>query len=228
MGDQSLAVEIRNATGKGVARKLRAVGVIPAVLYGHGKESISLTVNAKTLDTLLKTSQAGLNTLIDLEGEASVSGKVVLIKELQRHSVAGTLSHADFFEIDQSEKLHVQVPIKLEGTPAGVKVGGILEHMMREIDLECLPTAIPDSIEIDVSNMEQGDSLHVSDLVLPEGVETAVDPALPVAHVAIPKTVEEEEASLAQEGEEAAPDKDADAAEASEDAEESKEEKKED
>lgn len=192
MGDQSLAVEIRNETGKGVARKLRAAGRIPAVLYGHGKASISLSVQAKELDDLLKTSHAGLNTLIDLEGDGSIAGKVVLIKELQRHSVAGTLSHADFFVIDRSEKLHVQVPIKLEGIPAGVKLGGVLEHMMREIDLECLPTAIPDSIDIDVSGMEEGDTLHVSDLTLPDGVETDVDEALPVAHVAMKKIIEEE------------------------------------
>ena len=180
MGDQSLAVEVRTDTGKGVARKLRAVGRIPAVLYGHGNASVSLSIQAKDLDTLLKTSHAGLNTLIDLEGDSAVEGKVVLIKELQRHSVAGTLSHADFFEIDATAKIHVSVPIKLEGTPEGVKLGGVLEHMMREIDLLCLPNAIPDSLEIDVSGMNQNESLHVSDLTLPEGVETGVDEALPV------------------------------------------------
>lgn len=222
MGDQSLAVEIRTESGKGVARRLRLDGRIPAVLYGHGKESISLAVNAKTLDTLLKTSHAGLNTLIDLQGDKSVAGKVVLIKELQRHSVAGTLSHADFFEIDQSEKLHVSVPIKLNGIPAGVKLGGILEHTMREIDLECLPTAIPDSLEIDVSHLELTESVHVSDLVFPEGVESSVDVALPVAHVAIPKAAEEEEVAPAEGEEVAAAEGDEAAAEASGDAGESK------
>jgi large subunit ribosomal protein L25 len=214
VGDQSLAVEVRTDTGKGVARKLRAVGRIPAVLYGHGNASVSLSIQAKDLDTLLKTSHAGLNTLIDLEGDSAVEGKVVLIKELQRHSVAGTLSHADFFEIDATAKIHVSVPIKLEGTPEGVKLGGVLEHMMREIDLLCLPNAIPDSLEIDVSGMNQNESLHVSDLTLPEGVETGVDEALPIVHVATKKI--EEEVEVVAEGDEAAKEGDADAAPAAE------------
>ncbi|MEO1915113.1 MAG: 50S ribosomal protein L25 [Myxococcales bacterium] len=218
MGDQSLAVEVRTDTGKGVARKLRAVGRIPAVLYGHGNASVSLSIQAQDLDTLLKTSHAGLNTLIDLEGDGAVAGKVVLIKELQRHSVAGTLSHADFFEIDATAKIHVSVPIKLEGTPEGVKLGGVLEHMMREIDLLCLPNAIPDSLEVDVSGMNQDESLHVSDLTLPEGVETGVDEALPIVHVATKKI--EEEVEVVAEEDEAAKEGDAEAAPA---AEESKE-----
>jgi large subunit ribosomal protein L25 len=218
VGDQSLAVEVRTDTGKGVARKLRAVGRIPAVLYGHGNASVSLSIQAKDLDTLLKTSHAGLNTLIDLEGDGAVAGKVVLIKELQRHSVAGTLSHADFFEIDATAKMHVSVPIKLEGTPEGVKLGGVLEHIMREIDLLCLPNAIPDSLEVDVSEMNQNESLHVSDLTLPEGVETGVDEALPIVHVATKKI--EEEVEVVAEEDEAAKEGDAEAAPA---AEESKE-----
>jgi large subunit ribosomal protein L25 len=214
VGDQSLAVEVRSDTGKGVARKLRAVGRIPAVLYGHGNASVSLSIQAKDLDTLLKTSHAGLNTLIDLEGDSAVEGKVVLIKELQRHSVAGTLSHADFFEIDATAKIHVSVPIKLEGTPEGVKLGGVLEHMMREIDLLCLPNAIPDSLEVDVSGMNQNESLHVSDLTLPEGVETGVDEALPIVHVATKKI--EEEVEVVAEGDEAEKEGDAEAAPAAE------------
>ena len=214
MGDQSLAVEVRTDTGKGVARKLRAVGRIPAVLYGHGNASVSLSIQAKDLDTLLKTSHAGLNTLIDLEGDGAVAGKVVLIKELQRHSVAGTLSHADFFEIDATAKIHVSVPIKLEGIPEGVKLGGVLEHMMREIDLLCLPNAIPDSLEVDVSGMNQNESLHVSDLTLPEGVETGVDEALPIVHIATKKI--EEEVEVVAEGDEAEKEGDAEAAPAAE------------
>jgi large subunit ribosomal protein L25 len=175
---------------------------------------VSLSIQAKDLDTLLKTSHAGLNTLIDLEGDSAVAGKVVLIKELQRHSVAGTLSHADFFEIDATAKIHVSVPIKLEGTPEGVKLGGVLEHMMREIDLLCLPNAIPDSLEVDVSGMNQNESLHVSDLTLPEGVETGVDEALPIVHVATKKI--EEEVEVVAEGDEAEKEGDAEAAPAAE------------
>ena len=107
-------------------------------------------------------------------------------------------------EIDTTELIHVSVPIRLEGSPAGVQLGGILEHTMREIELACLPTAIPDSIEIDVSHLEIDDAVHVSDLVLPEGVETSLDPSLSVAHVAVPKIEEEpvvDEAAAEGEGE---------------------------
>ncbi|MCP4036243.1 MAG: 50S ribosomal protein L25 [bacterium] len=220
MGEASLAVELRTETGKGFARRLREQGRIPAVLYGRGKDSVSLSVDAKLLDRLIKTSHAGLNTLIDLEGVSEVTGRMVLVKELQRHPVAGTLAHADFLEIDTSAKIHVAVPIRLLGTPEGVKLGGILEHSMREIDLLCLATAIPDSIDIDVSEIEMGGSLHVSDLTLPEGIETSVDEQLPVAHVATPKA-EEEEAVVEEEGEagaEAADDAAASAAEGDGDA----------
>lgn len=200
MGDASLAVELRTETGKGAARKLRAEGQIPAVLYGKSTDTVSLTLKSAVLERLLKTSHAGLNTLIDLEGASEVAGKTVLVKELHRHPFAGTLMHADLFEIDQTEQVLVQVPVRLEGTAEGVKLGGVLEHMMREIELLCLPTAIPDSIDLDITELQMGDTLHVSDMSLPDGVETAVDTALPVATVAAPRvTKEDEEAEAAAE-----------------------------
>jgi len=216
VGDQSLSVEVRNDTGKGLARRLRREGRVPAVLYGHGKATVSLDLDARALEDLLKTSHAGLNTLIDLEGDKEINGRVVLVKELQRHPVAGTLVHADFFEIDTTELIHVSVPIRLEGSSAGVQLGGVLEHTMREIELACLPTAIPDSIEVDVSHLEIDEAVHVSDLVLPEGVETSLDPSLSVAHVAVPKIEEEpvvDEAAAEGEGETAEAGADADKAE---------------
>lgn len=198
MADQSLAVELRSDTGKGFARRLRSKGRVPAVVYGHGQATVSLSIEASALEHLLKTSHAGLNTLIDLRGVSEVKGKLVLVKELQRHPVAGTLVHADFFEIDTTEKIHVLVPIRLLGTPGGVKLGGILEHTMREIDLACLPSAIPDAIDIDVSALEMSESLHVSDLTLPDGVETTIDQSLPIAHVAMPKVDEALEAEAVE------------------------------
>ncbi len=225
MGDANLAVELRTETGKGVARKLRAEGLIPAVLYGKGKDAVSLKLQANVLERLLKTSHAGLNTLIDLEGASEVSGRTVLVKELHRHPFAGNLMHADLYEIDTTSKIQVSVPIHLEGTAEGVRLGGVLEHMMREIDLVCLPTAIPDSIDLDISGLDIGDTAHVEDLVLPEGVESSADSQLPVAHVAAPRVEEEPEAEEAVEGEaaEAAAEGEAPAAEGGGD-----EEKKED
>lgn len=207
MGDANLAVELRTETGKGVARKLRAEGRIPAVLYGKGKDTLSLTLQANVLERLLKASHAGLNTLIDLEGASEVSGKTVLVKELQRHPFAGSLMHADLFEIDTSSKIQVSVPIRLEGAPTGVKLGGVLEHMMRELELLCLPTAIPDSIDVDVSNLDIGDTIHLGEVNLPEGVEMNVDEQLPVAHVVAPRvdtTIEAAESEGEGEGAEAA------------------------
>lgn len=205
MGDNSLAVEIRTGTGKGLARRTRAAGRVPAVLYGHGKEPVSLTFDSKELDTLLKSSHAGLNTLIDLAGASEVEGRIVLVKELQRHPVRGSLVHADFFEIDATERLHVTIPIHLIGTPPGVKLGGLLEHSMREIEVSCLPTAIPDSINVDISELGMGETIHLADVTLPSDVEITLDMALPVAHISIPKA-EVEEAEV-EEGEAAkAPD----------------------
>lgn len=192
MGDFSLAVELREGTGKGFARKLRAEGRVPAVLYGHGKSTVSLTFNPSDLEMVLKKSDAGVNTLIDLAGAGQVSGRVVLVKELQRHPVRGTLVHADLFEIDKTERLQVTVPIHLVGTPAGVKLGGTLEHSLREVDLSCLPASIPDSIDVDVRALEIGDTLHLSDMTLPEGTEMLADETLPIAHVSAARVEEEE------------------------------------
>ena len=105
MADNTLAVELRQATGKGVARKIRAAGRVPAVVYGHGKASVSLTLDPSVLESMLRKSHAGINTLIELAGESAVSGKTVLVKELQRDPVAGTVVHADLYEIDTSERV---------------------------------------------------------------------------------------------------------------------------
>ena len=191
MGENSLAVEMRTETGKGSARRTRVAGRVPAVLYGHGKATVSLTFASKDLEDLLKRSHAGLNTLIDLEGATDVKGRVVLVKELQRHPVRGTLVHADLFEIDATERIHVTIPIHLIGTSAGVKLGGVLEHSMREIEVSCLPTGIPDSIDVDINELEIGDTIHLSDVTLPSDIQVNVDMALPVAHVSAPRAEEE-------------------------------------
>jgi len=189
VGDQSLAVEVREATGKGVARKLRAKGLVPAVLYGQGRAPVSLSLDPIVLDKVLRSSHAGLNTLIDLEG--AVTGKTVLVKDLQRDPVRGAMLHADLYEVDIDQTITVSVPVHLNGIPHGVTMGGLLDHALREIEVECLPGAIPDSVDIDVSGLDQGDSVHVRDLELPSGVELRTDPELSVVSVVAP-TVEEE------------------------------------
>ena len=192
MAENALAAEVRTTTGKGVARKLRAAGRIPAVLYGKGLDTRSLSVDPEALDTLLHASGAGLNTLIDLQVDGGA--QTVLLKALQREPVGGDYIHADFYQVDLTQRVTVSVPLHFVGTAQGVALdGGILDHPVREVEIECLPTAIPESIEVDVSGIALNESLHVSDLVLPADSEMKSDAALTVAAVAPPKAAEEEE-----------------------------------
>jgi len=193
VAENTLAVELREATGKGVARKIRATGRVPAVIYGHGKASVSLTLDPVVLESMLRKSGAGINTLIELEGDTVVSGRTVLVKELQRDPVWGYVVHADLFEIDTSERISVSVPIHLTGIAEGVTMGGLIDHVLREIDLDCLPNAIPDSFEVDVTHLLVGEAIHVSDLEVPEGVHIRTHADLPVVSVVTPAVEEEPE-----------------------------------
>ena len=184
MAEHVLSADDRGATGKGANRKLRVAGRIPAVIYGKSRDAQSVTLDPKALETLLHKSGAGLNTLIDL----SVSGRTdtVLVKELQRHPVHGSYVHVDFFKVDLTQKITVSVPIHFVGKARGVEFGGILDHPLRELEVECLPRAIPEFVEVDVSALEVGQAIHVSEVRLPEGVEVKTDPTLPVASVVLP------------------------------------------
>jgi large subunit ribosomal protein L25 len=205
MSETSLVVESRAATGKGAVRKLRAAGRIPAILYGQGKESVPLTVDPRALEKVLRVG--GANALLDLtvEGRPELGSPVALVKELQRHPIRGTIVHADLYQVDLTRTVEVEVPVHLVGKAKGIDFGGILEHSLREIALECLPRSIPASIEVDVSNMEIGDVIHVRDLVLPPGVSLVSDPDLGVVHVALPAAEEEAPVVAAAEGAAAAP-----------------------
>lgn len=189
MGDHALSVEVREHTGKGMGRRLRAGGRIPAILYGRGRESVPISLDPRLLEKLLATSDAGMNTLIDLAvaGRSDLAGRVVLVKELQRHPVRGSLLHADFYEVDLTKTIEVSVPIHVVGTAAGVALdGGILDQALRELEIECLPRAIPDQIDVDVSALMIGQSIHVRELALPEGVKLLSDPDLSVVSVVAP------------------------------------------
>jgi len=201
MGDVRFAVEPREATGKGVARKLRQSGRAPGVVYGGGRDAVSISFDPSVLERLLETSHGGLNTLIDLEGNTPVAGRTVIAKELQREPVRGEITHVDFFEIDLKAKIEVSVPIHLTGTPAGVVLGGVLDQQQREIVLLCMPDSIPDEVVVDVSGMELGDSLHISDLSIPGGVELHTDDSLTVATVLVPRGLKEDEEGAEGEGE---------------------------
>jgi large subunit ribosomal protein L25 len=204
--EHQLAVEPRASTGKGHARKLRAAGRIPAVCYSPGSAATSIQLDPHALDRLLHKSSAGMNTLIDLQG-GGLDGKVVLVKELQRDPVMGVLLHADLFAVDVDKAIEVKVPVRIVGTPLGVTFGGgILDFPMREIEVLCLPRAIPEELPIEVGNLQVGDSIHVREIALPAGVELVSDPELSVVSVVLP--AKEEEAAPAEavavEGEEGA------------------------
>jgi large subunit ribosomal protein L25 len=188
VAENALRVQIRDAAGKGVARKLRAAGRIPGVVYGRSVPPVRVSLDPRLLRRLLLRSEAGLNTLFELEveGGGPLQGKPVLIRDLQRDPVRGAYLHADLLAVDLQQRIQVSVPVHLTGKPRGVEMGGILDHSLREIVLSCLPTAIPKEIPVDVSALEIGQSLHVRDLALPEGVGLRTDLDLSVVSVVTP------------------------------------------
>ncbi|HYR68594.1 MAG TPA: 50S ribosomal protein L25 [Candidatus Dormibacteraeota bacterium] len=191
MGNLALKSERRSDVGKGVARKLRMTGRIPAVYYGRGEESIPLIVSLKELEELIHSAE-GSNVIVDLRvgGDSSPERKA-LIREIQRDPVGGTILHLDLQHISLTEQIIVEVPIVLLGTPTGVKDGGgILEHLLREVEVECLPTDIPSRLEVDVSALNIGDSLHVSDLKA-DRVTIKTDATRAIAAVVPPTILEE-------------------------------------
>ena len=193
MGDVSFSVESREATGKGAARRLRSRGLAPGVVYGGGREATAIVFEVAAFERLIETSHGGLNSLIDLEGSSPAAGRTVIAKDLQREPIRGRITHVDFYEVNLKEKIAVAVPVHLVGTPEGVVLGGVLDQQLREIELLCLPSSIPDEIQSDVSALELGDSLHISDLVLPAGVVLHTDDSLTVATVLVPRGLREGE-----------------------------------
>lgn len=205
MAESALQAQKREGTGKGVGRKLRAAGRIPAVMYGRGQENVTLSLEPRALEKVLAAGHAGLNTLIDLSVEGG-GESVVLVRELQRDPVKGSLVHVDLFQVDLTQTVDVSVPLHVVGTAKGVALdGGILDFALREIEIECLPRSIPDQIDVDVSALEIGESLHVRDLALPPGVALKSDPDLSVVSVVAPSTEEAPAAAAEAEAPAAAP-----------------------
>ncbi len=208
MADNALASELREGIGKGVARKLRAAGRVPGTLYGPGKTPTSIALDPRALERILKKSAQGRNTLIDLTVSANGSGssnQVVLIKDMQREPLSGSLIHVDLYALDLSQMISVEVPIHVIGTPVGVQVGGgILDHPLRTLEIECLPHAIPEALEVEAGQLDLGDSIHVRDVPLPTGVTLKTDEDLTVISVVAPKAEVEETPVVEGEGEEGA------------------------
>ena len=194
MPTAQLSASTRNSAGKGAARSLRSAGQIPAVIYGHAREPQSLAIPTREFEKLLERVSAE-STVIDL----NVGGTVArtLIREIQRHPFKKQILHIDFQELVAGEKVSVNVPIVLTGTPEGVRLsGGILSQVMSELTILVDPVNIPRRIEADVTNVAIGHSLHVSDLKVPEGIEVLDEAEATVAVVSAPKVEVEPAAAV--------------------------------
>ena len=193
MANTNLAAEQRSETGKGVARKLRAAGRIPAVVYGHNRAAESITVDARELDRLLGRISAA-STVVELGLGAGTAR--TLIREIQRHPVKRHILHVDFQELVAGEKVTVSVPLVFVGTAVGVREqGGIFEEVMREISITVDPASIPNHVDVDISKLTIGHPIHVRDLQLPAGVTVLDDADLTVCSVAGSKASASDEAA---------------------------------
>lgn len=201
-----LRANLKEGTGKEINKKLREEGGVPCVVYKKGEPSVSLKVDNKDLTKALHTD-AGENVILNLkiDGVKKRNSRTVIIKEIQKDPIRDCLLHVDFQEISLTEKLKVKVPIIARGEAIGVKQGeGVLQHVMWETDIECLPTNIPEKIEVDISHLNIGDAVYIKDILAPEGVKILNDPEAVVFSVEHIKEVEEVTAPPA-EGEVAEP-----------------------
>ena len=196
MASARLSASPRSDAGKGAARKLRASGSVPAIVYGHAREPQSLAIETRLLERLLG-SVAVASTVIELEMDGRTSR--TLIREIQRHPFKKQILHVDFQELVAGEKVTVSIPLAFVGTAAGAKAGGVLDQVMHEIEIEVDPSDIPNHIDVDVSALEIGKSLHVSDLPIPAGVEVLSDPEATVCVLSAPKAAAEPEPAEAVE-----------------------------
>ncbi len=198
MSEYKLAAENRSDAGKGAARRLRASGRVPAVLYGHGTKPQHLSVDARQFGQALRTD-AGVNVLISLE--VGRDQHLALAKEIQRHPVRGDLLHVDFIQVRRGEKVHVQVPVHLVGEAPGAREGGIVDQDLYQVNVEAEVTAVPEAVEADVSGLGVGDVLRVADLKAPGGAVILDDLEASVVSVVAPTVEPEPEAEEAAEEE---------------------------
>ena len=190
MASASLSAEARTETGKGVARKLRAAGRVPAVIYGHAREAQALSLPTRELEKLLSSISTG-STVVELSvGSATTK---TLIREVQRHPFKKQILHVDFQELVAGEKVSVEIPLVFVGTPEGVRLSGaLLEQILHSIEVLVDPASIPNHIDVDVTNLAMGHSLHVRELTLPAGLEVLTDEDATVCAVVAPRAVVEE------------------------------------
>jgi large subunit ribosomal protein L25 len=189
MEEIALNVETRNGQGKGPARRLRQSGKIPGVFYGPKSTATPLAVDGKEFTSHV-TNLEGSHLIRFQSPAADLAQKVALVREVQVHPVSGRVLHVDFYEVDLTQRLQVTVPLHFVGRAKGIADGGILQPIIREIEVECLPTDIPQFIEVDVSALAIHDAIHLADVQLPPNVTPAFENNEAVVSV-LPPTVEE-------------------------------------
>jgi large subunit ribosomal protein L25 len=193
-----LTVQTRAEVGRNAIKKVRKQGLIPGVIYGVGHEPINLEVNGRQLSTVLAHSSSE-NILLELEivdGE-NKRNSLAMIQEVQHHPLQRRILHVDFHAVSATEKITAEVPIETVGEPVGVKTGGgLLEHILRDLEVECLPGDLPERIQVDVTSLDINQSIHVKDLQLPAGVEAITDGDLTVVAVSAARVEEEATGAL--------------------------------
>ena len=197
MNEIVLQAEKRPAATKGAVKTLRRSGRVPGVVYGDNESPVALSLDEKSLQAILH-SERGRNALITLQLESS--SHPVLVKEIQRHPITRALRHVDLHRVSLKKKVEALVPVHVRGEAPGVKLsGGILEHLIREVRVRCLPTDIPPALDVEVSSLQIGQGLKIKDLKAPEGVELLLDPESFVVNVVAPTVLEEPAATAAAE-----------------------------
>ncbi|MCU1454061.1 MAG: rplY [Acidimicrobiales bacterium] len=191
MAEITLKATTGRPTGSRPAKRLRAEGKVPAVVYGHGEDPVAVSVDWKPLREVL-TTEAGLNALIDLEVDGST--QLCIVKDLQRHPIRQTVLHVDFIRISADEAITVDVPVLLTGEALAVeRENGMVDHLLFTLSVSAKPADIPNELTVDISHLEVGDAIHVSDLALPSGVTTEVDPEETVAIATVTRASIEDE-----------------------------------
>ncbi len=199
-----LKVTARETTGNGAARELRREGLIPAILYGPKAEPLKLSVTTKELENILKTSNIGQVLLNLLIQNGKQKSRTAMIKELQTQPVSGNLLHVDFYEVAMDQKIKISIPVVTKGQAQGVEEGGVLQLVRHEVEIFCFPNNIPESLEVDVSDMGIGDSKHMEEVSIDESFELVDESNFTIVTVLSPKAEEVEEVEEEEgEGEEA-------------------------
>ena len=182
----SLKVKKREQIGKASSKRLRTTGFVPGVFYGKGEHSVPLVLNKKDLQHILQKNPSE-HPIIQLEFDTDKNRPYVLLKEMQHDPVSGEMLHVDFYHIDMDKKIKVKVEVVLIGKAKGiVEEGGVLNFINREIEIECLPLSLPENLQVDISNLNINDTIHVKDLKVDEGIKILYEPDTPIVSITPP------------------------------------------